>query len=438
MNSNISPFTPPIARSRPKLAASSWPKPLLLLLSQSSGYRAALVAKGLLESCNEHNYSFLWRSTPNYDPAVLALNPAGIVTWAQAPMVRRLMRSTGGRIPLVSTHGCTLEMPISTVSPDSGAIAGMLAEHLIGEGFENFIFVGSRNGPSARWRADAFEAAVARRTLAFRCQFFDVPRETRLWDGETGRGGALVRLLRRTPLPVAIVAMNDRIAISCIECVRAAGLNIPQQVSIVGSDDHPVYASMYPLTTVRIDYQGIGRLAASMIDDRRHVTEPKPAPVERRFVGGELVVRKSSQLRLVDEPRIAKAVEFMHERFHEEITVGQLARISGMSRANFATKFVEATGQSPIQYLIDYRMEKSKALLMRTDLNISEVGARVGFGNQSYFGRTFRKYLGVTPRQFQELRAAGGKVKPKAEARTAIMSAAQNPTSRQIHSSHAA
>jgi AraC-like DNA-binding protein len=232
--------------------------------------------------------------------------------------------------------------------------------------------------------------------------------------------------------------MSDRTAISCVECVRAAGLKIPQQVSIVGSDDHPVYTSMYPLTTVRIDYQRIGSLAASMIDDLRRLTEPRPVSFERRFVGGELVVRKSSQLRLVEEPRIAKAIDFMQQRFHEEITVGQLARVSGMCRANFAMKFVETIGQSPIQYLINYRLQKSKALLMRTHLNICEVGARVGFGKQSYFGRTFRKYQGVTPKQFRQQRAAGGKVKPKAEARTTIIAAARSPTSRQLHASHAA
>src|SRR5690606_11574260 len=121
-----------------------------------------------------------------------------------------------------------------TITVDAGALGDIVAEHLIEEGIENFIFVGWKSDPSAQWRADALQAAVARRTVHSRVQFFDVPRETMFWAGEAGTGGALVQLLQNTPLPVAIVAMNDQVALSCIECVQASGLRMPQQVAVVG------------------------------------------------------------------------------------------------------------------------------------------------------------------------------------------------------------
>ena len=403
---------PPRIPDRPALAVApesdSPESSQLIFLTQSSGYRAGLIAKGLLAACNELNLSLLWKDCANFDPATLNGRPIGVVTWAPVPAVRAIMESVGRDVPVVSTNGCTLDLPIPTITVDAGAIGELVAEHLVEEGIEHFVFVGWKTDPSARWRADALQAAVARRTSHFTFEFFDAPGEMMFWGGASGVGGSLVRLLQRSPLPLAIIAMNDQVALSCIQCVQAAGLSMPQQVSVVGVDDHPLYTEAHPLTTVRVDYLGIGRAAAAMITSLGGPEGHGALPFERRFLGGDLIVRQSSQMRMVAEPRIARAVSYMHERYAEEITVAQLARVSGMCRANFAMQFAATIGLSPIKYLISYRLERAKLLLARTTLTISEVGARVGFESLGYFGRAFRGHTGVTPKHFRAQRMTTG------------------------------
>ncbi len=395
---------PPQIRCQEGEITRSARKPLLVFLTQSAGYAESAIAMGLLQHCNGHDYSFLWRDHVNFEVANLPAAPIGLVTSVQVPAMKGILRAVGGGMPMVSAHECTLDLPIPTITSDAIAITEMVADHLIGEGFENFIFVGCKSSPAARWRADSLHGALAKRLGHFNYQFFDVPSDTEFWGGHAGRGGALARLLRRSPLPTAIVAMNDQTALSCVECVHAAGLSIPQQVAVVGADNHPLYTEMYPLTTVRICYRSIGRTAAAMIDTLRNQPAAR-MPLERKFVSGELVVRRSSQLRLVGEPRIDRAITYIHDRFSEEITVSQLARIAGMCRASFAMQFLSTVGQPPIKHLIQYRLARAKVLLTRTRMTISEVSAAVGFQSQGYFGRAFRTSFGVTPKSFREQRA---------------------------------
>lgn len=61
-------------------------------------------------------------------------------------------------------------------------------------------------------------------------------------------------------------------------------------------------------------------------------------------------------------------------------------------------------GCSPIEYLIRYRMEKAKELLIATDLTVTEIALSSGFETVSYFDRAFKKAFGTTPKAFRKKR----------------------------------
>jgi AraC family transcriptional regulator len=72
-----------------------------------------------------------------------------------------------------------------------------------------------------------------------------------------------------------------------------------------------------------------------------------------------------------------------------------------MSSFHFAREFKKATGTTPHQYLIRFRVEKAKSLLVDRDLPLVEVGLRAGFSHQSHFTRLFRRITGTTPHLFR-------------------------------------
>jgi LacI family transcriptional regulator len=186
-----------------------------------------------------------------------------------------------------------------------------------------------------------------------------------------------------------------------MECVEAAGFLVPQQIAVVGADNHPIYTKMYqPLSSVDIDYEAIGRTAVTLIQQlraqRRKLKEP-----QHHFVRGKLVVRQSSRQRLLGDEQISRALHYLHAHYQEPVTLKTLADVAGMSRTTFALRFQRAVGQAPNQYLVNFRVNEAKLLLSESNLTVSEIAYRVGFNDPGYFARVFKKRCNATAKEFR-------------------------------------
>ncbi len=73
-----------------------------------------------------------------------------------------------------------------------------------------------------------------------------------------------------------------------------------------------------------------------------------------------------------------------------------------MSEGNLHKVFKEATGQSPIDYLIKLRLQRSMDLLSDTGLSITEIAFKTGFNDSNYFTRHFKKIIGTTPSRYRK------------------------------------
>lgn len=104
----------------------------------------------------------------------------------------------------------------------------------------------------------------------------------------------------------------------------------------------------------------------------------------------------------ITDKNLKAAIEAMHEQPERGWTLSELARVSNMSRGRFAKRFKEALGQSPLQYLTDWRLQKAKRLLRDTDLSVAEVGSRSGYQSLPSFTRRFGKRFGVSPGAFRK------------------------------------
>jgi LacI family transcriptional regulator len=111
----------------------------------------------------------------------------------------------------------------------------------------------------------------------------------------TEKGGyqGMLELLKCSPLPSAVFAANDLMAIGAMTAIYEAGLNIPQDMAVVGFDDIPTAKLMNPpLTTVTQFQEQIGVRAAEMLIERINGTAPLIGrSVEMPF---KLIVRQST------------------------------------------------------------------------------------------------------------------------------------------------
>ncbi len=81
-----------------------------------------------------------------------------------------------------------------------------------------------------------------------------------------------------------------------------------------------------------------------------------------------------------------------------------------MSRSECCRYFKRMLNTTPLNYVIDYRIQKSLVLLQQTESNVTEVAYKVGFNSTSYFIERFRKLKKVTPLAYKKLKMDGGSI----------------------------
>jgi AraC family transcriptional regulator len=101
--------------------------------------------------------------------------------------------------------------------------------------------------------------------------------------------------------------------------------------------------------------------------------------------------------------KVRRAIEFIDENLHRQITLAALAKVVALSPGHFAHAFREATGIAPHRYVVGRRVERAKALLRQSDLPITEIADRIGCSSHSHFSVLFHRVTGLTPRQFRAL-----------------------------------
>ncbi len=93
---------------------------------------------------------------------------------------------------------------------------------------------------------------------------------------------------------------------------------------------------------------------------------------------------------------------FLHAHYSEKITLQELSRVFHSNHTTLTQQFRKSTGQSIMPYLAQLRIRVASSILRDTTLPIAEIVQRVGFGDITHFGRTFRKYTGYTPSEYRQ------------------------------------
>ncbi|MDK2801340.1 MAG: hypothetical protein PWP27_2491 [Clostridiales bacterium] len=109
---------------------------------------------------------------------------------------------------------------------------------------------------------------------------------------------------------------------------------------------------------------------------------------------------KGKSLKLKELMQIAK--EYMEANYEKDLTLTDIAKYIFLSQSYFAHAFKEEFDISPKSYLLKVRVEKSKELLEKTDLKVSDVALSVGFSSQQRYNDIFKKYVGMTPLKYRK------------------------------------
>lgn len=99
--------------------------------------------------------------------------------------------------------------------------------------------------------------------------------------------------------------------------------------------------------------------------------------------------------------RLQSLFEHVRTHYAERLTVARAAAMAGMSGPRFMKTFKQVAGMTLVAYLNHVRLAAGLRLLRETDLTIAEIASRVGFSDQSYFDKRFKRAFGRTPKAFR-------------------------------------
>ncbi|MBN1837594.1 MAG: helix-turn-helix transcriptional regulator [Spirochaetales bacterium] len=108
-----------------------------------------------------------------------------------------------------------------------------------------------------------------------------------------------------------------------------------------------------------------------------------------------------TQIAPVPPDSIALAIEYMKNNLDHPLSRDEVARACSMSYGYFSKVFHQRTGHTFTQLLNRFRFERACTILEETGLNISQIALECGFSDQSYFSKVFRRYAGISPKDYR-------------------------------------
>jgi len=110
---------------------------------------------------------------------------------------------------------------------------------------------------------------------------------------------------------------------------------------------------------------------------------------------------KRGWLRAIFDPQIGAALTSIHKNVNSPWTVESLAEAAGMSRSAFAERFKGLVGQTPLEYVTEWRMQKAVQLLQQRDKKLVDVAQSIGYESDAAFSKAFKRVVGLAPGEYR-------------------------------------
>ncbi|MCM3786149.1 AraC family transcriptional regulator [Neobacillus mesonae] len=105
---------------------------------------------------------------------------------------------------------------------------------------------------------------------------------------------------------------------------------------------------------------------------------------------------------MLKNDRMKKMLNWIHLHFAEKINLEDIARAGQLSRSECCRYFKRFLKNTPLNYVMEYRIQKSLMLLQQPEYNVTDVAYHVGFNSTSYFINQFRKLMNMTPLAYKK------------------------------------
>ncbi len=309
-------------------------------------------------------------------------------------------------IPAVDVANWLPASKVPRVSVDDQAVGSLAAAYLMGLGLSDFAFAGNTDNAYAKSRMVGFLRKLefeGHRPAVFYGNLARFPKASSSTLGPVDQ--ELSEWLESLPKPVGVFAVNDEMALAVSECCHSVGLDVPDDVAILGVDNDPYLCALGypPLSSIAIPSRKIGFEAASLLQRMMMGGTARSEPLLIPPI--TVIARQSTNILAIEDPDLVAAVRFIRERPMASLSVSDVVDHVPISRRTLEKLFMKHLGRSPHEEIQHVKMAEAQRLLAETDLTLEAVAKRTGFSSAPWFVSSFKQQFGITPatyrRQFQ-------------------------------------
>ena len=308
-------------------------------------------------------------------------------------------------VPVVEISSVRKDLGIPCVMEDNQEIGRLGAEHLLERNFKNFVWAPFCDDAVNEERFQGFAALV--RSVGFDCVRLlpvNTRRSARLsrhvnW---TLRRRWVIHTIQSLRYPLGIFCYNDCVAADIVDACIEAGIQIPDQVAVLGVDNDPVICDcvQVPLSSVRHDLEGMAYEAAALLD--RLINGERPPKTPKRIPPKGVVTRKSTEVLAVEDPKVSAALRYIQGNFSGgNLSVDDVVAHCGVPRRSLERAFREELERTILHEILRVRINHAQKLLETTPLSVTDIAAQSGFASLNHFFRVFHARTGLTPRAFR-------------------------------------
>ncbi|MEO0453905.1 MAG: DNA-binding transcriptional regulator [Verrucomicrobiota bacterium] len=201
--------------------------------------------------------------------------------------------------------------------------------------------------------------------------------------------------------PLGLMVCTDDLAIDCYEAINQLGYSIPQDCSIIGvGNDELVCDFVSPsLSSIELRTPLAGYEAADAL-----VRLIEGQKYENRIVCqvGEVVERQSTSMLAVEDPFVARAIEYIQSHVSKNIHASDVVKAVPVSRRSLYSRFQQVMGSSIFEEIRRAKMAYAARMLLETDLSVSEIADKLGYSEPKNLARIFRQEKGMAPHRYRQ------------------------------------
>lgn len=362
--------------------------------------------EGIASFARKHNWHIMLHDRVH--GAISAWRGDGVIATlrSKSPRLQAVLELRDSGMPVVDLTIECQQLRFPRVISDHHAIGRLAGEHFKERGFANVA-----------WFSSCWSEVHRRRYEGF-CETFGP-------DIVKMGARSLNRRLAEAQKPVGVLAHDESDAALVIDAAQSLGLNVPDDVSVLGIGDDPFLCENQPtpISSIRQDLVRGAYEGAALLQRLMDGAPMPPQPMLIPPTG--LTVRASTDTIAHPDPLVRAALIYISHHLQISFGAPEIASAVGLSRSRLDRLFADRLGHSVGTEIHDRRIAHAKLLLSSPDVPVKEIAEKCGFCNIAYFSNVFRRATGLSPRAWRDRNGVSAAPQPPGDGARASGDAAR-------------